>query len=96
TPQIGGQAPSTGGQTVSPFGTPSDAIGAAPAVTASYDLDMFGRLRQASRAARAQALASEGARDTVRLAIASGVANGYISVRGLDQRLAVARQTLAA
>ncbi|AXJ95621.1 RND transporter [Sphingomonas sp. FARSPH] len=96
TPQIGGQAPSTGGQTVSPFGTPSDAIGAAPAVTASYDLDMFGRLRQASRAARAQALASEGARDTVRLAIASGVANGYISLRGLDQRLAVARQTLAA
>ncbi|WP_447406940.1 TolC family protein, partial [Clostridium perfringens] len=61
-----------------------------------YDLDMFGRLRQASRAARAQALASEGARDTVRLAIASGVANGYISLRGLDQRLAVARQTLAA
>ncbi len=43
------------------------AIGAQPLVQASYDLDLFGRLRQASAAARAQALASEGARDTVRL-----------------------------
>ncbi len=96
TPLIGGQVPSTSGQTVSPFGTPSDAIGAAPAITASYDLDLFGRLRQASRAAQAQALASEGARDTVRLAVASGVATGYVTLRALDQRLAVARETLAA
>ncbi|MGR6329294.1 efflux transporter outer membrane subunit [Sphingomonas sp. XXL09] len=96
SPQLGGQVPSTSGQTVSPLGTPSDAIGAAPAVAASYDLDLFGRLRQASRAARAQELASEGARDTVRLAVASGVATGYITLRSLDQRLAVARQTLAA
>ena len=96
TPTLGGALPSTTGQTVSPFGTPSDAIGAQPAITASYDLDLFGRLRQASRAAQAQALASEGARDTVRLAIASGVATGYVTLRALDQRLAVAQQTLAA
>ncbi len=96
SPTLGGSVPSTTGQTVSPLGTPSDALGAQPAITASYDLDLFGRLRQASRAAQAQLLASEGARDTVRLAIASGVATGYITLRALDQRLAVAQQTLAA
>ncbi|MEH3158612.1 MAG: efflux transporter outer membrane subunit [Sphingomonas taxi] len=96
TPTLGGTAPTTTGQSVSPFGTPSDTLGAQPAITASYDLDLFGRLRQASRAAQAQALASEGARDTVRLAIASDVAGGYITLRSLDQRLAVARETLAA
>ena len=96
TPLINGSAPSTTGQTVSPFGTPSDAIGAQPAVSISYELDLFGRLRLASQAARAQLLASEAARDTVRLGIASSVATGYITLRALDQRLAVARQTLAA
>lgn len=96
TPTLGGSLPGTTGQSVSPFGTPSDAYGAQPAITASYDLDLFGRLRQASRAAQAQILASQGARDTVRLAIASGVASTYVTLRALDQRLAVAQQTLAA
>ncbi len=96
TPTLGGSLPTTTGQTVSPLGTPSDAIGAQPAITASYDLDLFGRLRQATRAAQAQLLASEGARDTVRLAIASGVASGYVTLRALDLRLSVAQETLAA
>ncbi len=95
-PLVSAGVPLTDGQTVSPLGRPSDAIGAQPLVQASYDLDLFGRLRQASAAARAQALASEGARDTVRLAIAGGVATGYITLRSLDQRLRVARDTLAA
>jgi len=96
TPSVGGSVPGTTGQTVGPLGTPSDAIGAQPAVSISYDLDLFGRLRQASRAAQAQLLASEGARDTVRLGIASGIATGYITLRALDLRLSVARETLAA
>ncbi len=95
-PLVSAGVPLTDGQTVSPLGRPSDAIGVQPLVQASYDLDLFGRLRQASAAARAQALASEGARDTVRLAIAGGVATGYITLRSLDQRLRVARDTLAA
>ncbi|MEG3123889.1 efflux transporter outer membrane subunit [Sphingomonas sp. GB1N7] len=94
-PQIGGTVPETQGQTLSPFGTPSQAIGAQPSLSASYDLDLFGRLRLASRAARAQLLASEGARDTVRLATAASTASGYITLRALDQRLAIARATLA-
>ena len=95
-PTIGGQVPETQGQTLSPFGTPSRAFGAQPAITASFDLDLFGRLKQASRAARAQLLASEGARDTVRLAVAASTATGYVTLRALDQRLEIARGTLAA
>lgn len=94
-PQIGGTVPETQGQTLSPLGTASRAVGTQPSISASYDLDLFGRLRLASRAARAQLLASEGARDTVRLAVAASAATGYITLRALDQRLAIARATLA-
>ena len=96
SPQVGGTLPETQGQTLSPFGTASRAIGAQPGVTASFDLDLFGRLRQASRAARAQLLATEAARDTVRLAAATSTATGYVTLRALDQRLQIARDTLAA
>ncbi|PCG14883.1 MAG: RND transporter [Sphingomonas sp.] len=95
-PQIGGTVPETQGQTLTAFGTTSRAIGAQPGVNASYDLDLFGRLRQASRAARAQLLATEAARDTVRLATAAAAASGYVTLRALDQRLAIAQATLAA
>ena len=96
SPQVGGTLPETQGQTLSPFGTASRAIGAQPGVTASFDLDLFGRLRQASRAARAQLLATAAARDTVRLAAATSTATGYVTLRALDQRLQIARDTLAA
>lgn len=96
SPQIGGSIPETQGQTLGPLGASSRAVSAQPALTASYDLDLFGRLRLASRAARAQLLASEGARDTVRLATAASAASGYITLRALDLRLAIARATLAA
>jgi multidrug efflux system outer membrane protein len=95
-PQVNGSVPETQGQTLSPFGTPSRAVGAQPAVSASYDLDLFGRLRLASRAAQAQLLAGEAAQDTVRLATAASAASGYITLRALDQRLDIARGTLAA
>ncbi|MEG3089430.1 efflux transporter outer membrane subunit [Sphingomonas sp. PB4P5] len=95
SPQVGGTLPETQGQTLSPFGLPSRAIGTQPSLSASYDLDLFGRLRLASRAARAQLLAGEGARDTVRLATAASAASGYITLRALDQRLSIARATLA-
>lgn len=92
-PQIGAVDPVTGGQALSPFGTASDTISTQPSLQVSYDLDLFGRLKLASRAAQAQLLATAAARDTVRLALVSSVAAGYITLRGLDQRLAIARAT---
>lgn len=62
----------------------------------SYDLDLFGRLRYASEAARAILLATQIAQDNVTLAVASSAAAGYIELRALDARLAVVRETVAA
>jgi len=95
-PQINGQAAGTGGQTLSPLGTPSRALSAQPVLAASFDTDLFGRLRLANEATRAQLLASEAAADIVRLAVAAQAASGYVTLRALDQRLAIARDTLAA
>lgn len=95
-PQLGGTVPETQGQSISALGTTARSAAVQPGVQLSYDLDLFGRLRQASRAARAQLLATAAARDTVRLATAATAASGYVTLRALDQRLAIARATLAA
>ena len=62
----------------------------------SYDLDLFGRLRASSEAARASLLATQSARDNLMLAVASSAAGGYIGLRSLDARLAVVRETVVA
>ncbi|WP_046347097.1 efflux transporter outer membrane subunit [Sphingomonas changbaiensis] len=95
-PFVNATASASEARALNPLGVPTTNTGAQPAVTASYDLDLFGRLREANAATRAQLLATAAARDTVRLGIVSSVATGYITLRALDARLAIARQTLAA
>ncbi|GAA0313636.1 efflux transporter outer membrane subunit [Sphingomonas oligophenolica] len=94
-PQVNAGLPAADARALNAFGIPTTNVTAQPAATVSYDLDLFGRLRAADAATRAQLLASEGARDAVRLGIASSVASGYITLRALDARLQVARDTLA-
>jgi multidrug efflux system outer membrane protein len=65
-------------------------------IRASFDLDLFGRLSSASKAARAGLLATQAAQDNVRLAVASATASGYITLRSLDARLDLLQQTLDA
>jgi len=60
---------------------------------ASFELDIWGRLRRATEAARAMLLASQEGRRTVVLTIVTGVASGYIQLRALDRQLEVARHT---
>lgn len=62
----------------------------------SYDLDLFGQLRNTSEAARAAVLATEAAHDNVLLAVVSSAAGGYIALRALDARLVVLNETLVA
>lgn len=81
---------------VSAFGTPQVQTAGQVQLSASYDADLFGRLANASAAARAGLLASEAARDSVRLAVAATAASGYVNLRALDARLAVLRGTLKA
>ena len=94
-PQVNVGAPVADARALNAFGTATTNLGSQPAISASYDLDLFGRLHTANAAARAQLLASEGAHDTVRLAIVSSVASGYVTLRALDTRLEVARETLS-
>lgn len=74
---------------------PVDSWGGQPEATIRYDLDLFGRLANASAAARASLLASRSSRDAVTLAIASTTAAAYIGLLGQDARLRIARDTLA-
>jgi NodT family efflux transporter outer membrane factor (OMF) lipoprotein len=76
------------------FGIPDEQAAGEAAVQASYDLDLFGRLKATSAAARASLLASEDAQQTVRLGVAATVATGYFTLLALDARLAIVRQTL--
>lgn len=82
-------------RSVSPFLTPSEQTAAQPQVQLNYEVDLFGRLADEKTAANKAYLASAAARDATRLAIASTAASGYITLRALDARLQVARETLA-
>src|SRR5213595_3268213 len=62
-------------------------------LSASFELDVWGRLRRASESARASLLASEQGRRTVVLTIVTTVASGYILLRALDRQLDIAQRT---
>jgi multidrug efflux system outer membrane protein len=61
----------------------------------SYEVDLWGKLQSATQAARADLLASEAARETVRLALAADVAKGYFALRSLDAQVEATRRVLA-
>jgi len=60
----------------------------------AYELDLSGRLRNSSKAARATWLASQYAHDVARLSVAGATASGYITLRALDARLVLLNDTL--
>ena len=62
----------------------------------SFELDLWGKYRRLSEAARAQLLSSEANRDTVRLALTADVARNYFSLLALDEQFAIASRTLEA
>lgn len=61
---------------------------------ASYELDIWGKYRRASDAARAQLLAAESAQDTVRLTLTAEVAGQYFNLLAADAQVAVIRNVL--
>jgi multidrug efflux system outer membrane protein len=76
------------------FGEARDQTAGQAQLVIGYDADLFGRLESATAAARASLLASEAARDNVRLALASSAASGYLALRALDARLAILREAV--
>ncbi len=75
------------GQPVAPGGPESTTHRVALAT--SFEVDLWGRLRNASAAAQQQMLAALYARDTVRIALAASTAQTYFGLRSLDAQLAV-------
>jgi multidrug efflux pump len=61
---------------------------------AFWELDVFGRVRSAVRAAAANAESYEANLDDVRVIVAADIARNYFELRGLQQRLAVAERSL--
>ncbi|HNU98309.1 MAG: efflux transporter outer membrane subunit [Verrucomicrobia bacterium] len=66
------------------------------ATMASYELDLWGRIRRANQAARARLLATEAARQTVLQTLVAQVATAYLSLLELDCELEIAQNTLEA
>ncbi|MEA5113650.1 MAG: efflux transporter outer membrane subunit [Geobacteraceae bacterium] len=62
---------------------------------ASWEIDLWGRIRRLSEAARANVLASVEARRGVILSLVGSVAGSYLQLRGLDEQLAISRRNLA-
>ncbi|MFK3659015.1 efflux transporter outer membrane subunit [Scandinavium sp. NPDC088450] len=63
-------------------------------LTASYDVDLWGANRSASRAAQASLEAHKAAASAAELTVASSVAAGYVTLLSLDEQLQVTQNTL--
>jgi len=61
----------------------------------SFEVDIWGRLRRATEAARANLLAADENRKAVVTTLVSDVATAYFNLRALDYQLEISRNTLA-
>ena len=64
-------------------------------LSASWELDFWGKYRRATEAARANLVASEWGRRAVVNTVISNVATAYFALRSLDLQLEISKQTLA-
>lgn len=62
-------------------------------LSAAWEIDLWGKLRRATEAARADLLSTEEARRTVVLSLVTSVAGAYINLRDLDKQLEIAKYT---
>jgi multidrug efflux system outer membrane protein len=95
-PQLGlGAQVSREGGTLARQGGTDGTLGRAGA-SLSYELDLFGRLAEASRAARLDADAQAALLEDARLLVHGTVAETYLAIRALDEERRVVRETVAA
>lgn len=64
-------------------------------LNASYEIDLWGKFRRASEAARADLLSAESARETVRLSLTTQVAQQYFALVSLDAQEGAVQRLLA-
>lgn len=92
--QIGGDRTQFSHASAAPFG-PRVQNNFRATLDASYELDLWGRYRNASAAARADLAASEWAREAVRLSLAADVARRYFALAAAARQVDVLNRTLA-
>jgi multidrug efflux system outer membrane protein len=97
-PQVGYEADAARGDqsflgAVSPGLETDDAF--LTALNLAWEIDVWGRIRRASEAARAEMLASEAFRRGVVLSLVSAVAQAYFELRELDLELEIALESVA-
>jgi len=63
------------------------------AASATWELDLWGRIRRLNEAARAQLLATDEARRGIMLSLVCNVAQSYFELLALDLRLKIAKRT---
>jgi multidrug efflux system outer membrane protein len=90
-PQVGANAAFSGGKDST---TQAKYNILALTADAAFQLDLFGRLRRATEAARAELLATDDARNTVILTLVSDVASDYFTLLQLDLQLQITRDTV--
>ena len=95
-PQLNYAVTAGGGKNIanngpSPTGT-SGSVFAADA-NASWEIDLWGRIRRLNESARAQFLASEEARRDVTISLIAQIAQDYFQLLALDNQLEIARQS---
>ena len=61
----------------------------------TWEIDVFGRIRRSTEAELARLAATEEVRRAVTIALVASVARAYVELRDFDERLAIARETLA-
>jgi NodT family efflux transporter outer membrane factor (OMF) lipoprotein len=83
----------TGASRGIPEGVDTDVSYAQAGFSLGWEVDVWGRLRRLSEAARAQYLASEDARHGVITTLIADVSDTYLSLRALDLELAIANRT---
>jgi len=83
------------GESRPPGGSWSGGNSSNAALSASYELDLWGQNASAARSAEFLLRASRFDQQTIRLTLVAGVANGYFQVLSLRGRLVIARENLA-
>ncbi|MGD0281748.1 MAG: efflux transporter outer membrane subunit [Dissulfurispiraceae bacterium] len=81
------------GQEPIPAGTPNPFYQYQASLSASWEIDLWGKLRYTTEAAHAALLSTEEGRQSVILSLVTSVANAYVNLRDLDQQLDIARKT---
>jgi len=89
------RASEKGPATVPPGTNPQQGYGDVFLSMPAYEVDLWGRIRRANEAARANLLASVEAQRTVRQTLVAQVATAYLDLLELDLELQIARQTYA-